>query len=164
MERVRALSVAVALLAQFAASGCASSGVCPAIAWSNTVDVNLNGNAAEVAVIELCVDGVCDSSSAVQQVPDEPLRLSTPGLQELQIPSQVPTVNPVMFPTSHVDDRDWRASFEMIAPETFTLRALSLSGDVLLERVFALHWRRAGGSEECGGPSEAGPVTLVIPS
>lgn len=51
----------------------------------------------------------------------------------------------------------------MTAPENVTVRALDTAGEVLTEEEFALEWRRVGGSEECGGPGEAGPVTLVVP-
>lgn len=44
------------------------------------------------------------------------------------------------------------------------LRAVSAEGEVLAKRDFALEWRRVGGTEECGGPQEAGPVSLDIPS
>lgn len=173
MGRIRFLSVAVALLASFAVTGCAAMPpwVCPAIAWFNTFEVNLTGNVDDVASFELCIDGECASSAAVQQATDEPLRLATLDPQELQLSSSAPqaaspqtSAPPFLVTLMRVDADTWRVSMDMAAPETLTLRALSSDGDVLVKQEVALDWRRVGGSEQCGGPSEAGPVSLDIPS
>lgn len=167
MQRVQFLRIAVALLGIFAVSGCTSSGVCPAIAWFNTVEVNLIGNADAVASFELCTDDVCAASTSVLLGPEEPLSLSTRDFQlgspGPQAASPSTTAIPQMlFSSTRIDAQTWSISIDMAAPETLTFRALSSSGDVLAERAFELDWQRVGGSEECGGPSVAGPVILDI--
>jgi len=69
-----------------------------------------------------------------------------------------------LFSITRVNKQALRVSLDMAAPETLTLRALSLAGDVLVEQDVALDWRRVGGSARCGGPSEAAPVVLNITS
>lgn len=129
----------------------------------NTVRIELNGNAGSVAGIELCADGVCAASAPVQQVPDEPLRLATVIPKDSATSAPAPTDIPLLFSISRIDERTWQISLDMATPERLTLRAVSATGEVLAERDVALEWRRVGGSEQCGGPSDAGPVSLDIP-
>lgn len=166
------MGLAGALLLSVALAGCTllTPGVCPAIAWFNHATVNLTGNAGDVASMELCLDGECAASTAVQRLPDERLRLATLEPIELQtfspdpgVASPVPTAVPPIFSITRTDESTWRIAWDMAAPETVTIRALSSAGDVLVEREVALDWRRVGGSEECGGPSEAGPITFDVP-
>lgn len=49
-------------------------------------------------------------------------------------------------------------------PDSVTVRVVSATGEVLAEEGADLTWRRIGGTAKCGGPSEAGPITLDIPS
>ncbi|MCC9068037.1 hypothetical protein [Arthrobacter cryoconiti] len=163
MVKFRFLSLFVTLLASLALEGCATPVMCPAIGWINTIDVNLTGNVADIASLELCVDGVCAASSTVQQIPVESLRRATlVPTGPASAPTGLTTV-PLNFSINRIDQRTWRASMSMAAPATLTLRALSSAHNVLVEREIALEWRRMGGSEQCGGPSEVGPITLDIP-
>ncbi|WP_299168467.1 hypothetical protein [uncultured Arthrobacter sp.] len=75
-----------------------------------------------------------------------------------------PTQRTIMpFSSTRVESDRWRIDVGMSAPEQVTLRALDADGDVLAEEDFPLEWVRVGGSEQCGGPGEAGPVTLSVP-
>lgn len=150
------------LLVGVTLTGCTMTtpGVCTAVGWINHVSVQLTGSSGDVAAIEMCADGVCVSSTPLPHS-DEPLHVLTP--EELATYSPTPTVIPLSpFTISQLDDEHWRISLDMGAPETITLRALSSTGVVLAEEDFPLEWQRVGGSEQCGGPGEAGPVTLDI--
>ena len=165
------MSVGVVLLASFAVTGCVTFGACPAIGWINTVNVDLIGNTDDVAAVEVCADGTCVASDALPQRAEEPLRMATLNPQDLPLGSPEPeaaspeAVVPLqLFSITRVNEQTWRVSLNMAAPETLTLRALSSAGAVLVEQDAALNWRRIGGSERCGGPSEAASVVLKITS
>lgn len=162
MGRIRRSGVAAVLLVTLAVTGCSITTACPAIGWTNTATIHLNGNVDGVATVELCADGVCATSDPLVQEPDEPLRVLTP--EELASPAPSRHTLPSPFSISRVDERNWKAKVAMTTPETLTLRALNSTGQVLAEQDVALQWRRVGGSEQCGGPGEAGPVNLDIPS
>lgn len=162
MGRIRSTALIALFLMSLSVTACTMPGVCSAIGWINTVDVQLRGNVGEVAAVEMCVDEVCASSVALEQS-DEQLHILTP--EELSSYSPTPTVIPTsLFSISQLDDENWRITLDLGAPETITLRALSVAGDVLVEESFPLEWQRVGGSEQCGGPEHAGPVALDIPA
>lgn len=88
-----------------------------------------------------------------------------------QMPSAVPAAGTTAAPSptsvpflaSHDGGRTWSVPLMLGNPATVTLRALSATGSVLAEREATLEWRRVGGTEQCGGPHEAGPIRLEIP-
>lgn len=151
--------------------GCAGSGEsveCPAIGWSNNLLVELEGNVSAVAEVQGCVDGAC--SQVVQPAPqtDAPVEKITPEAsggtgnktgQKSHLPSQY--FSP--YTASRRDGDSWAVNLDMDAPKNVTVRALDADGTVLAEDEYALEWVRVGGSEQCGGPGEAGPVTLTVP-
>ena len=153
MGRIRPLGLVAALLVAFVVPGCSIPTACPAISWFNTFSIHLDGNVANVAILEVCLDGECATSAPL---PPETEELAT------AVPTHPAALLP--FSISRVDERNWTASIGMTTPDTVTLRALSSTGQVLAEREAPLEWRRVGGSEQCGGPGEAGPATLEIPS
>ena len=137
MGRIARSGIVLSLLLGLSA-GCSTEVLCPAIGWVNApVRIHLEGNAGDVAVVELCADGVCAAST--------------------------PTATSVPFVISPVDASNWQISLESATPDVLTLRALSSAGHVLVEQGVALEWRRVGGTAQCGGPSEAEPVTLEVP-
>jgi hypothetical protein len=147
-----------------ALSGCSTFGACPAIAWNNTVIVKLEGATRNVSVVEMCVAGVCSVPGPVLQSSDDPVRLETLDPQQLGSYSPAPTSVPLPYPVSRSDDGSWRISTEITSPDEVTLRVLSASGEVLAERDVTLDWVRVGGTEQCGGPAEAGPIIIRLPS
>lgn len=153
------LGLVVALLMTVVVTGCSTA--CPAIGWINSVSIHLNGNVRDVAVLELCADGECATSAPLPQESEESLRVVRP--EELATVSSERPPGPSLFSILRVDERNWRASVGMTTPETVTVRALSSTGQVLAEREVPLEWRRVGGTEQCGGPGEAGPADLDIP-
>lgn len=151
MGRLKVFALATGLLMGWAATGCHVHADCPAIGWSNEVIIAVNGNVDGVALLELCVDGSCVRSEPI--MPQAAPAVS-PHAQEL------PSFNPF----SRINERSWSASTAMSTPQTVTVRALSAAGQVLAEENAPVQWRRVGGTQECGGPSEAGPVTLNVQS
>lgn len=162
MGRIRRFGLTAVLLVGLAATGCSIEVGCPAIGWSNSVNIHLNGNAGEVAGFEVCADSDCVTWPALQEGPDEPLKLLT--LDQLSSYSPAPASVPAPFSISRVDEWNWQISLAMTTPDKLTVHALSATGQVLAEKVSTLEWLRVGGSERCGGPGEAGPVNLDIPS
>lgn len=138
---------------------------CPAIGWINTVTVILEGPVQNVSVVEFCAEGVCSTPSPGETQPDEPLRPATANPQDAtSYPTTAPTATVFPYGATKVDDRSWKFSLDMTSPKDATVRALTADGEVLAERDVTLTWTRVGGSERCGGPSEAAPILLSIPS
>lgn len=161
---------AIVLILALGTAGCATPGVCPAIAWSNSATVVLEGPVDAVAKVQFCPDGVCSITPQPTTAPK-----STMPPSDGALPGQAATAVPAIPGTSvsgtlyspyvgkKVDDRTWQFSTPMNAPKSATVKALSAGGDVIAERDVELTWTRVGGSEQCGGPSTTGPITLSLP-
>jgi hypothetical protein len=146
-------------------AACSTPNVCPAIGWSNSATVILDGEVEAVHVVEFCDEGSCSV------LPSEAPRGSMKSLSPAPGPTAgapVPTATAAP-PQIHrqyigrkVDGRTWQFSALMSSPERVTVRALSANGEVLAERDVDLEWKRIGGSAECGGPATAGPINLAV--
>lgn len=154
--------LASTLLVDLMVTGCAPGAACPASGWFNTVGIHLEGNLDDVAVVQMCAADGCAASAPLEQEPGKPFHASASG--EPATVSSMPSAVTSLSSISRVDERNWRASVEMATPESVTVRVLTSTGQVLDEADFALEWRRVGRSDQCGGPGEAGPVNLEIPS
>ncbi|WP_349899189.1 hypothetical protein [Parafrigoribacterium soli] len=135
---------------------------CTAIGWINTATVTLKGAVQKVHTVQLCIDETCSVAAGELQQQDEPLQRAT-AIPDAQGPA--PTSAPIAIPPIEVrvDDHNWTFQVGMSAPKTMTVRANSADGTVLAEREVSRRWTRVGGTEQCGGPAEAAPVTLSIP-
>ena len=140
MLAVSAVAVMAALL-----TGCGMIGpvACPAIGWMNTLTVEVEQPADQVAKLHLCAGADCEeldvASGAGGSAPDSLARFD-----------------------SRVGDR-WVFTLDMGAPDEMTVTALDAAGGVLVEQPVTVDWVRVGGSEQCGGPSE-GTATVSVPS
>jgi hypothetical protein len=134
--RVRAL--AALLLAGTTVAGCDSTTACPAIGWGRTLTVALADGwppATGRTVLLECA-APCEVLKA------EP---GTPG------PASAPlTGTSVVF-----------AVTGGTTPESVTVTVADAAGTELARLETRPEWARVGGSEECGGPSEA---TVVVPA
>ncbi|GAB6937312.1 hypothetical protein ACQP60_10265 [Isoptericola variabilis] len=101
---------------------------CPAIGYSSLLEVTLEGDTSQVAVVQ-----VCDGDQWQPPYPPD---------------AQVPVI-----PTSH-DGDTWTFTL-FSSPRSITLRALNDDGDVLARTEVDVGWVRVGGTAECGGPMEA---------
>lgn len=153
-------------------AGCSAPIACPAIGWSNSATVILQGPVETVDSVEFCADGTC---SVTQPKPTTgpkatvtPETSFVPGQAIPGAPATATQGTPVStskygpYFGRKVDDSTWQFSATMSAPKRATVRAMSASGEVLAERDVDLAWTRVGGSEQCGGPATAGPITLSL--
>ncbi|KRE44558.1 hypothetical protein ASG92_12890 [Arthrobacter sp. Soil736] len=166
----RLYAVPLSLFLASGAAGCSTPEACPAIGWSNSATVVLEGRVDDVAKVQFCADGVC---SVTPQPTTAPKSTITPS--DGPIAGQAATAAPVTPGTpvrgkpyspyfgKKVNDRTWQFSATMNAPKGATVRVLNAEGGVLAERDVELTWTRVGGSEQCGGPSKAGPIALSLP-
>lgn len=164
MGKIRLFGLVATLLACLTTTGCSPFGACPAIGWSNVVEVHLNGNVSEVASVELCVAGVCSTSTPGPLGSFEPRQITTLGPEQLPSISPAPAATYSPYSSTRVDERTWKIQVQMSTPGSATIHALSTAGTVLAEKDVVLEWRRVGGTEQCGGPGVAGPISLDIPS
>jgi hypothetical protein len=136
---------------------------CPAIGWANTLTVTLDGGTDDVSLVQLCIHDEC-STPAPGQHPDEPAPSEILEPEDLATYTPDPRAVALPYFASKINEHSWEIALSMSSPENVTLRAFSASGIVLADEDVTLNWVRVGGSERCGGPEEAGPVTLMIAS
>lgn len=111
-------------------SGC-TSGVCPAIAYIHELTVELGGETAAAAEVQLCtLDGCAPADDVDQTVP----------LGFVRVESQ--------------DEDTWRFNLDT-APDALTVRVLASDGTVLSDTLVTPDWVRVNGSAQCGGTNEA---------
>ncbi|MBB3675394.1 hypothetical protein [Modestobacter versicolor] len=105
---------------------------CPAIGWGSTVRVELAGDwsGQPLGVVELTCTPGCEPLTVLDEVTGEPVQLGT---------APDPLVRPVFG--------------EQPRSAVATVRAAD--GTVLARVESALRFERVGGTEECGGPTEA---------
>ena len=162
------LMAAAALPLTLGLVSCTSASVCPAIAWSNSLTVSLDGAVESVDVVEFCVENTCSVPAPRPAPSTSRIPGATPDAggvpprsPEVATPSDSPK-GPSPFIASKTDDRTWRFQLMMRTPEVAVIRARTAEGQVLAEREVPLQWTRVGGSGQCGGPSTAAPVTLTL--
>ena len=126
-ERRRAGIVAVTVMGL---TGCVPF-ACPAIGWTNALTVQLDGNTSAVDQVQLCTEAGC------APVEDENV------------------TGPLGLVTVEAQNSDaWMFSVDGL-PDTFAVRTLAADGTMLSNTEVTPEWDRVGGSEQCGGPSEA---------
>lgn len=130
MAAVAGLALIVSL------SGC-TAGVCPAIAYIHELTVELGGETAAVAQVQLCTDDGCAPADDVDQ---------TGPLGLVRVISQ--------------DEDTWRFNLDT-APDALTVRTLASDGTVLSDTLVTPEWVRVNGSAQCGGTNEA-TVEVVV--
>jgi len=144
-------------------SGCSGPimNACTAIGWANTLTVTLDGGTADVSLVQLCIDDECSAPAPSEPYSNEPAPSEILGPEDFETYTPDPRVKLPYF-ASKINDHSWKIALSMSSPDKVTLRAFSASGILLAEEDVTLSWVRVGGSERCGGPEEAAPVTLEI--
>ncbi|TSE15037.1 hypothetical protein B1A87_003010 [Arthrobacter sp. KBS0703] len=167
---MKRLLTVLSLLLASGTAGCATPGVCPAIGWSNSATVVLDGPVDAVAKVQFCPDGVCALTPEPSTAPKSTI---TPG--DVPVPGQAATAAPAppgtpasgtvygIYTARKIDERTWQFIAPMSAPKKATVKALGAHGQVLAQRDVDLTWTRVGGTEQCGGPATTGPITLSLP-
>lgn len=136
-RRRRAGLVSVAgLVTAMGLTGCVPF-ACPAIGWTNTLTVQLDGHTAAVDQVQLCTDAGCAPADGVD----------TTGPHGL-------------ISVADHDGDTWTFSLDSL-PDTFTVRTLATDGTVLSDTEVTPAWERVGGSAQCGGPGEATVAATV---
>lgn len=141
---------------------------CPAIGYISTVRVELVGSAedvADVADVRLCDnEGNCSAPVNEPRAEDAPLIVIEPeDFDEiLAEPSPLPTREEVSFLAMEDDENSWSIHVLAGSPRDVVVTAHWADGSVAGETSSTLEWVRVGGSAQCGGPMEAGPVEIVI--
>ncbi|MBT2522036.1 hypothetical protein [Arthrobacter sp. ISL-28] len=169
MKRVL-LSVPLIVMLASGTAGCSHPNACPAIGWSNSATVILQGPVETVGSVEFCADGTCSvpapKPTTAPKATVKPEASFVPGQASPGAPAArgtpVSTSKYGPYLGRKVDDSTWQFNTTMSAPKKATVRAMSASGEVLAERDVDLAWTRVGGSEQCGGPATAGPITLSL--
>lgn len=114
---------------------------CPAIGWPATLAVHLAPTwpPGTGAAVELSCSGAEACGIEVPALDDEP---TAPAPQDVVAGT---------------------AEFDMVtgAPESVMVTVLDADGEVLAAHEASLDWVRVGGTEECGGPTEA---EVVVPA
>lgn len=125
---------------------------CPAIGWTNTVEVRVPGSdAADSPVHEVafCGGRGCTPPSAPPTTTtSSPPGALTPGPE----PSALPYTS---GRTTEHDGPTWHVMTEMARPAHGRVALRDAAGTTTTERAVDLTWVRHGGSEQCGGPSTA---------
>ncbi|WP_371030928.1 hypothetical protein [Pseudoclavibacter sp. JSM 162008] len=131
-------------------SGCATfTNACTDIGWTNRVDVQFTGPAAAIAIIEtmeVCGEETCWKAPRPTATPTSP-----PG-----------AIEAYEFPATAVTDTRWALAIGMDTPESITITARTADGTVLGTTESDVDWTRVGGTAQCGGPHEGGPVELDV--
>jgi hypothetical protein len=151
---------------------------CPAIGWVNTVEIRLDGSAADVgrvAWVELCDDLGCSTPATPPAPRNDSPPPSLPASSALRTPTlATPAALPTAAPASSHDpgapyywaepdgDGGWRVQVGMSTPDTVTIRAFAVDSAVLAVATVDLAWERVGGSAACGGPMATEPLGLAI--
>lgn len=128
-SRICTASIAGLVLAM-GLSGC-TSGACPAIAYIHGLTVELGGEAADAAKVQLCTNEGCAPANDVDQ---------TGSLGLVRVVGQ--------------DEDTWRFDLDR-APDALTVRTLAADGTVLSDTLVTPEWVRINGSAQCGGRNEA---------
>jgi hypothetical protein len=161
---------ALSMLAALIATGCTGGGpggtVCPAIGYFSTVRVTLVGNADDVTEVRLCdAEGNCSSLEGAPAVDEVPLVVVEPGElgENVEEPELSSTPVATLYRARHDGGSSWSVWMPTSVPEDDVVVTARLAdGSVVGETTVALEWRRIGGSEQCGGPTEAGPIDVVV--
>ena len=150
-------SVLVSVLAAVLAGCSAPAATCPAMMYGATVTVRLADGWADgvpQSVTLRCPDGV------------ECGRIAPDDLTVLPEPEEVPVPSPgtIPLPTRELAPRtvgtsqeleDGSATYSLDGPREELVVTVSGVDGVLVDVTVSPDWVRVGGSEECGGPTEA---------
>lgn len=139
------------------ATGCTVV-ACPAMGYTRTLTVNVDGNTAAVSDVKVCDETRC---SEPEPTAGTPVPLKTVVTESS--PEPQPTVIYAPFYSRREDQDTWVFTVGFGDPEKVTVRALAADGTVLAEQEQELVWTRVGGSEHCGGPVTTPPVLLSVP-
>lgn len=141
MERRRLAALARALLPVGVLAACAggpgSTGqvACPAIGWSSSLAVEIEGDSSRVGQVRVCDEEGCWPDPDAASMGGPVIQVKGAG-------------------------SDWTFTLAS-APDPIKVLVTSSTGTVLSETEVDPEWVRVGGSAECGGPQRA-VVTVQV--
>ncbi|WP_420366138.1 hypothetical protein AAEP80_04620 [Curtobacterium sp. L3-7] len=147
-----------AVLLVVALGGCAAfPTTCPAIGWTNAVEVRVP-DGTSVHEVAFCRGADCTPGQPPQSAP-VPTGNATPAapgpLTAKPEPTDTVTLDPTPWRTTDHDGEVWTVSTDMGTPERGRVALRDDTGATIVERAVYLTWTRHGGSAQCGGPSTA---------
>ena len=140
MRGVAAIGAVAGLVTALALSGCGPVVACPAIGYLATLTVRVEGDLGRIGEVRLCIEEAC-----------------TPGADPSSLPVPLSTVS---LQAHDPGSAEWRFTM-MPSSSGFTVRVLDTAGSTLVDTAADADWVRVGGTEQCGGPTEA-TVTVRI--
>ena len=150
-------SAVVLMVAGLQLAACARADVvCPAVGWVSTVTLRLEGDITAVDHVELCTTTGCSVPEVASPQPASP-KSAVPSSPDGPSPSVAP------FVAAQTAANSWVFTVQGQLPGEVTTRVLAQDGALLAQQQSRLEWTRVGGSEECGGPMTAPPITLQLP-
>ncbi|WP_144764836.1 hypothetical protein [Curtobacterium sp. 9128] len=155
----------VVLLALALRSCAFGATACPAVGWTNTIEVRVPGSDAATSPVHrvvVCLERGCTPgvASADAAMPSGDATPAAPGPGTVQEPTPTPTLAVEPFSTAVHDGDRWTIPTTMGTPEHGRVALRDDTGTTLRERAVDLDWVRHGGSAQCGGPSTA---SVMIP-
>lgn len=173
--RRRAVPVlAAALVAASAVAACAPSGdvICSAVGWSNTLEVELEGERQAVdavALVRVCVGADCvdaDGADPPQQEEPEASEDHTTYERVDQIPPETPAARSEIPMTTLTGTNEgggrWNlGGVDRGSGDTYVVWTYAADGGRLDSSEVVPTWQRIGGSEACGGP-HLGTATVDV--
>ena len=134
--------------------------VCTAIGYIDSLSVELTGDASQVVEVRLCdVDGECSHLAGGTQPVEASPSPRDNGVSPTASPAQI--VDELSLYTASGSDNSW--SFRIFnKPESGTITAYYADGSVAAEATADFEWKQVGGTTECGGPAEAGPIVIAL--
>ena len=150
-------SAVVLMVAGLQLTACGSADVaCPAVGWVSAVTVRLEGDLTAVDDVQLCTPEGCSVPEVAAPQPASP---------KSAVPSSPadapPPAAPFVATRTAVDS--WSFTVRGSLPGEVEARVLARDGALLAQLPSRLEWTRVGGSDECGGPMTAQPITLQLP-
>lgn len=141
---------------------------CPAIGWTNALEVRIPGSSADTSPVhevaycgaDDCVPGQPPESMPVPTGNATPATPPAPGpLSPKPEPTDTVTLSPTPWRTTIRDGEVWTISTDMGTPDRGRVAIRDRDGTTLTEQAVVLSWKRHGGSAQCGGPSTA---TVIV--
>lgn len=126
----RAAVAVIGLVLALLLPGCATA--CPAIGWSNGVEIDASALGPDV-LLQICSDAGCSAEPGATPTPQTDF--STPAQGDAGI-----------------------FHFGFAAPDVITVRVYDDSGILVAETRESIDWTHS--SDACGGPSTAPPIIL----
>ncbi|GAA4684418.1 hypothetical protein [Frondihabitans cladoniiphilus] len=146
----------IALIVVFAATTPETANGCPGVARIATVQVELSGATARVALVRICTDAGCSPSPSatptLSPTPDAPSASPTPTSASGSIPVLTDATGAI-----------WSYDLGGYARE-IDVTALDAAGQTVAAQAFTPSWTRAAPADSCDITRATPPLALAVPA